>query len=202
MRSQVIEEGGVLRITIPHGPAHPLLVALTLAPILLPLVASAPLARFFRETDTPAVVGGIFLGFLVVFFGVVPALTAVNGYLRGRYGATLVTVSPDALRIANRGAWRTSAVASIPATDLFDIDYSTAFSLNQSARRAADEAVTGMSKAPADAIGPRTKRLAAAIASFAKGRGITVKWRRGFTSFANGLPDDEIAYLHCTGAPP
>ena len=52
---------------------------------------------------------------------------------------------------------------------------------------------TGLDSA---AVGQRSERLLAWLATFAKGRGLTVKTRTGLTAFGAGLEDDEIRYLH------
>ncbi len=108
-RSEVTREADGVRITIPNPRAHPFAIALTLIPVVISAVFVSPLFRFFRQTRTPDPVGWAFIGFVMLFFGVLPAMTALNGYLRSRRGRTIVTVSSRGIDIRERGAWRTRA---------------------------------------------------------------------------------------------
>jgi hypothetical protein len=196
-RVEVTDEAGHTRIVVPHKPQPAVLLVVTLAFAVFPLWFVAPLATFFRNTKTPDAVGLVFLGFLTFFFGVLPALIVLNGYLRGRRGATIVTVSADRLVVEQRGAWRTTATASLAASDIFDVDYSTSTSLATAARRAGEEAYAdARGTPPAGAIGPRTERILNRLTAFAKGRGVTVKSRSGLTNFGRELSDAEIRYLY------
>ena len=191
--SQVSRDAGHIRIVIPRPRLHPILLAAGLIPLAIPLFIGLPLAEFFRGIQTPDPVAWAFLGFITFFFGVVPAMTVMNGFLRSRRGATIVLVSPQGIGIQERGAWRTSAVASLDASDILDVDFSTRESITASARRAADQ--KALESHGSAAVGPRTERLLASLARFAKGRGVTVKTRQGLTTFGEGLEDDEIRYL-------
>ncbi len=192
-RSQVSRETGQIRIVIPRSRLHPIVLAAGLIPLAIPLFIGPPLAEFFRGSQTPDPVAWAFLGFITFFFGVVPAMTVMNGFLRSRRGATVVLVSPQGIGIQERGAWRTSTVASLDASDILDVDFSTRESTAVSARRAADQ--KALESHGSAAVGPRTERLLASLARFAKGRGVTVKTRQGLTTFGEGLEDDEIRYL-------
>jgi hypothetical protein len=116
-------QGVVVEISQP--PAHPLAFAALLLPLAVPLFAFGPLRAFFAQTRTPGVVGWTFLGFLTFLFGVLPALGAFNAWRRARRGRTIVTVSPEGVRVEDRGAWWTSTTASIPAAEILDVDYSS-----------------------------------------------------------------------------
>jgi hypothetical protein len=193
----VTSEAGRTRIEIPVTRTHPILIGVLCLPIVVPVVMVAPLSQFFRQSQTPDVVGWIFNGFLVTAFGILPAIAALNAYRRSRRGRTIVTVSTEGIRIEERGAWRTNQVASLPATDILDLDYSTRASFVDSARRSAEQKVFDAGHSPsAVTVGPRTERILNALSSLAKGRGLTVKTRTGLTTFGQGLADDEIQYLY------
>ena len=58
------------------------------------------------------------------------------------------------------------------------------------------ENVQRSDRSAAAAVGPRTERVLAALARFARGRGVTVKTRHALTTFGEGLEDDEVRYLY------
>ena len=108
----------------------------------------------------------------------------------------MVSVSPRGIQIQERGAWRTRSTASIDASDILDLDFSTRDSAAASARVAAEEQAMESTGVDSAAVGQRSERLLAWLSQFATGRGLTVKTRSGLTSFGAGLEDDEIRYLH------
>ena len=197
-RSEVAREMDGVRITIPNPRAHPIAIALTLVPVAISAVFVSPLFRFFRQTRTPDPIGWVFIGFLMLLFGFLPAMTALNGYLRSRRGRTIVTASRRGIDIRERGAWRTGPVNSLPAEEILDIDFSTSESMTTAARLAAEQRVRTSSRMGAGSteIGPRTQWLLTTLSRYAKGHGITIKTRQGLTTFAQGLTDDETRYLH------
>jgi hypothetical protein len=140
----------------------------------------------------------IFLGFIILFFAVLPGMTALNGYLRSRRGRTYITVSPRGIDIRERAAWRTGPVISLPAAEILDIDFSTAESLTAAARVAAEQRVRASSgtSSTSPEIGPRTQWLLTTLTRLAHGHGITIKTRQGLTTVAKGLADDETRYVH------
>jgi hypothetical protein len=178
--SEVTNEAGVIRIQIPSGRLHPVALACMLIPVVVPLFMFAPLSQFFRQTRTPGFVGWFFLGFLVLMFGVMPASAAFHAFLSSRVGRTVVSVSPSGIRIQRRKVWRTRMLASHEAADIMDIDFGTTERLLISSSE----------------IGERTRRVITALSRLSKGRGITIKTRQGWTTFGEGLADDEIRYLH------
>jgi hypothetical protein len=195
-RSEVTRDMDGVRITIPNPRAHPVAIALTLVPVAIAAVFVSPLFRFFRQTRTPDPVGWIFIGFLMLLFGFLPAMTALNGYLRSRRGRTIVTASRHRIDIRERGAWKTGPVNSLAAEEILDIDFSTSESVTSAARLAAEQRVRTSSGAGSTEIGPRTQWLLSTISRYAKGQGITIKTRQGLTTFGHGLTDDETRYVH------
>jgi hypothetical protein len=133
---------------------------------------------------------------MISVFGLLPATTVANAFRRARRGATIVFVSPRGIRIQERGAWRTRPKASLDASDILDVDYSTRQSASASARAAAEEQAMASSGASPAEVGRSAERLTAWLAQFATGHGLNVKTRTGLTTFGAGLADDEIRYLH------
>ena len=66
---------GIATIVIPATRVHPALFLFFLIPVAVPVLLFEPFFRFFRQSQTPDVVAWIFLGFLVLAFGVLPAHT-------------------------------------------------------------------------------------------------------------------------------
>jgi hypothetical protein len=198
-RSTVLPDRDSVRITIPTPRTHPIWIALSLIPVAVVTWFVSPLSQFFRQSRTPDPIAWMFLGFLILFFGVLPALTIVNGIMRSHRGATIVTASTRGIGIQERGAWRTGPVKSMAATEILDIDFSTSESVTTSARLAAEQrvraSVPGSGSASPD-IGPRTEWLLARLSRLAQGQGVTIKTKQGLTSFGQGLDDDEIRYIH------
>jgi hypothetical protein len=195
-RSQVNRELGTVTIVVPARPKHALLLAAAAIPIGIVFVIGPALAAFFRRSNTPEPVGWAFLGFLTLFFGIVPTFTIVGAYLRSRRGATIVEISKQGLRLYERGVWKTRPIASLDASDILDIDYSSQESTLASAKRAAEQQVLESYPSAAEATHPRVERIVAALTRFAKGKGVTVKTRQGLTTFGQGLDDEEIRYLY------
>jgi hypothetical protein len=197
-RSEVTREMDGVRIAIPNPRSHPVAIALTLIPVAISAVFVSPLFRFFRQTRTPDPVGWAFIGFILLFFGVLPGMTALNGYLRSRRGRTIVTVSPRGIDIRERGAWKTGPVKSLAAGEILDIDFSTSESVTTAARIAAEQRVRASSgtSSTTTEIGPRTQWLLTTLSRYARGHGITIKTHQGLTTFGQGLTDEETGYVH------
>jgi len=197
-RSDVTQHGGATVIAIPEPRLHPALLALMMLPPVIPLIIVNPLAEFFRQTNTPAPVGWFFLGFLLCMFVGVPGTIALNAFLRSRRGRTIVTISASGIRIQRRGAWFTRTTGFHQLSEILDLDYSTAESLLASGRRHAEQSVMHSGARPLSApkVGRRTERVLTFLSRFAKGRGVTLKTRDGFSSSGQGLSDEEIVYLY------
>ena len=195
-RSEVHRERDALRITIPTPRSHAIAYVLTLIPVAIAGAFASSMHEFFRQTRTPDPVAWAFLGFFLLLFGVLPAITALNGFLRTRRGGTIVTVSPSGIGIQERGAWTTGRTNPIPVADILDIDFSTSESAAHSAQRVAEQRARDLNAARSTPIGPRTERMLKSLSRFAQADGITIKTRQGFTTFGQGLADEEIRYLH------
>jgi hypothetical protein len=194
LRSDVHLETAGVRIVIPQPRTNPLGMVLVGAPIIIPLLIGPSLWRFFQQTHTPGPVGVAFLSMLVFLFGVLPAITMVNGFVRSRRGHTEIHASRDGVTVRERRAWRTYTLATIAAGDILDVDYGTRDSGAASARLAVEQKLVQAGH-DAGSLNPRMERWMAAATRWTKGRGVIVKSRQGLTSFGQDLEDDEIRYL-------
>jgi hypothetical protein len=192
----VTRETDGVRIDIPYPRTSRIAAFFGIIPLIIPIVVVPWMMNVFRRTNTPDPVGWVFLGFITVFFGLLPAMTVFNGVRRSRRGGSIVRASSKGIEIQERGAWRTRRTASIDAGDILDVDFSTRESSTAAARAAAEQRAMESTGAHSAAVGPRTERVLSWLTQFAKGHGLTVKTRTGLTSFGAGLEDDEIRYLH------
>jgi len=178
MRSEVSDTGGGVRIVMPMPRTNLLVIVGALLPAVVAMSMLAWLGFF--SVSRPLTPGEwIFFGVLFVGFTLIPAASAVNLWLRSRLGRSIVSVSTEGVRLEERTAFRTRTKATVAASDVLDVDYSTKESAMASARHDAEKET---------AIG--------VLSAFLKGKGIIVKSRQGFTTFGEGLGDDEIRYLH------
>jgi len=197
MMSELTDDGGAVRIAIPLPPLHPVAIIGGLFPAVIAMGMLSWLG--FLSTPRPlAPIEWIFIALLFAGFGVLPAASVVSRWFRSRVGRTIVTVSPQELRVQERGIFRSRTTATLSASDILDIDYSTKESMLISARRSAEAETATMRKTPLSAAtaGPSTEWVFGVLSWFLKGKGIIVKTRTGLTTFGEGLADDEIQYLH------
>ena len=195
LRSEVHHETAGVRIVIPRPPMSRLGLGFAAAPLVLPVLAGPPLWNFFQQTHTPEPIGLLFLAGLGFMFGVLPAITVVNGFLWSRHGHVEVRVSRDGVTVRERRVWRTHTTATIAAGDILDVDCGTRETSAATARVAVEQK---MMEAGHDAasVSPRMERWMTAAAKWTNGRGVIVKARGGLTAFGQDLDDDEIRYLH------
>lgn len=195
-RSTVTREPEGVRLDIPVPRMSSIGAFFGVIPLVIPIIVIPWLMSFFRQTNTPDAIGWVFLALTTFFFALLPAATVVNALRRSRRGGTIVFVSPRGIQIRERGAWRTRSTASIDASDILDVDYSTRESAAASARRAAEEQARESTGSNPAAAGRRAERLVTWLSQFAKGHGLIVKTRTGLVAFGAGLEDEEIRYLH------
>jgi hypothetical protein len=192
----VTRDIGEVTVVIPSRRIHPLFFLAGLIPLAVLSVVGVPLATFFSQSNTPAPVAWGFLGFLTLFFGILPTMAAVNAWLRSRRGATIIAASKQGLRIQERGAWTTRTIASLDASDILDIDYSTRESSDAAARHAAEQQALQSYPSASPTLSPRVERMLAALTRFVNAKGVTIKTRKGLTTLGQGLDDAEVRYLH------
>jgi hypothetical protein len=195
MRSQVQESATQVRIIIPGSGFRVLSLLGIVIPVGILSYAAPALLEFFDQTHTPPAVQIAFLGFLVLFFGLVPIFGSVRSLIAGVRGHTRITASPDGLAIEEQGAWRVHR-SEFPAKDILDLDYGTAGDAADAVRRTAERKASEAGARISATTRNRALRWAVALSRTAKSNGITAKTRRGLFTFGAGLPDDEIRYLH------
>jgi hypothetical protein len=197
MASEISDEGGSVRITIPMPPLNPLVIVGGFFPAVVAMSMLAWLGLFSspRPLTLPE---RIFFAVLFFGFALLPAVSAIARWVRSRVGRTIVTVSTEELRVQERGIFRTRTVAALSASEILDVDFSTKESMLTSARRSAEAETATMRKVPSSsaAAGPNTEWVFGILSKFLQGKGIIVKTRKGLTTFGEGLADDEIQYLH------
>ncbi len=196
MRSEVIESLDRVQVVIPAPRVHPAVFMVFLVPAAVVAVVFEPFSRFFRDSHTPDPVAWIFLGFMTLAFGILPASTAVTAFLKSRLGRTMITASTTGIHIEERRVWKTRTIASFVADDIVDVDYSTSDSMFASARETAEEMRRSHSSVAEAPIGPGTEHVLKVVRKLVKGSGVTIKTRQGLTTFGEGLDDLEIRYLY------
>jgi hypothetical protein len=194
MRSTVGEANEIVTIVIPAPRVHPALFLVFAIPIAAPVLLVDPFLRFFRESQTPDVVTWAFLGFLIVAFGVVPAYSGLSAFLKSRRGRTTVTASAAGVRIEERRVWKTRTIAAYSASDILDIDYAPD-QMFASARPTAAE-VQARRPAMSRATSETVERALRFLRTITRSGGVTITTRQGQTTFAQGLDDREVRYLH------
>ena len=90
LRSTVTREPDGLRIDIPYPPTSPIGVVFGFVPLIIPIIVVPWMMNFFRHTNTPDAIGWVFVGFVTIFFGLLPGMTVVNALRRSRRGGTIV----------------------------------------------------------------------------------------------------------------
>ncbi|MBM3790345.1 MAG: hypothetical protein FJW35_08345 [Acidobacteria bacterium] len=193
MRSRVECSGRILKIIVPETGFSPaMLLGLILPAGILGYVIPR-LLEFFGETHTPRYVAAYFVVFLVLFFGVLPALGAINRILRSIRGRTTLEASAEGIVIEEQASWRRRRVA-ISAGEIFGIDYSAAEPASVAHRQASRErpprsrAETSGAPEP-----PGTRRWRRRPV---KSKGVLLKCSRGIIAVGAGLPDEEVRYLY------
>jgi hypothetical protein len=97
-----------------------------------------------------------------------------------------VNASPDGLNIERRAAWRTYT-KQIAASEIIDLDYSTVEGVIAAASQSAQGPTVS---------GTGMERLMEALKRWVPNKGIVVKSRTELITLGEGLPTDELQYLH------
>jgi hypothetical protein len=127
--------------------------------------------RSCQQCGRTAEVGWIFLGFLTLFFGILPAATTLNAFLRSRRGATMVEMSKQGVRIRQRGAWTIQTTASLAASDILDVDYTRPGLCRRFSDACSGTEVMQSYPEHFATASPRVERLVAALTRFVRNKG-------------------------------
>ncbi len=193
----VVEESakGVL-LTVPGPGFRPAILLQLAIPLGIAAFALTQLTPLFDATNTPDPVKWFFLAFISLFV-LGPGAGGVISIIRAKRSRTVLTASPEGIRIEERRVFRTKST-DIPIDSILDIDFGTSASGMQSARRSAvtmrtvnhargTVGVTGNVELP---------RWISFLGALVPSKGVILKTRRGFYTFGSGLPDDEVRFLH------
>ncbi|HUP38904.1 MAG TPA: hypothetical protein VM115_02200 [Vicinamibacterales bacterium] len=194
MRSTVSESQGTITMVIPNMRVHPALFLVFFLPIIAPVMLVEPFLRFFQQSQTPNVVTWSFVGFLIIVFGVLPAYAGVSAFLKSRRGRITITASTAGVRIDERRVFRTRTLASYSAADILDVDYAP--DQFASARATAGDVQAQRPAMAAPTVGMASERILRILRTLTRSGGITIVARQGQTTFAQGLDDREVRYLH------
>jgi hypothetical protein len=198
MKSKVERGDGQLTISIPP----PSRTAATLFPpvvlVIVGFIFGPDLFQFFDKTDTPEEIKLFAMGFatllaLIVFIG------ALRAWKSSKRPAMIVTLNNDTLTIDDRSGRRNKST-SIATKDMLGLDYSTReFHASPATTRAVQTKTrygSGDPRLATSQLSPESSRVLTWIAKYVPSKGITVKSTHGMHSFGEGLPDEEVRYLH------
>ncbi len=197
MHSHVEESGEAVRITIPGPGFRPTMILGVAIPVAILAFVGPDALAFFQRTDTPRAVQMFFSGFAVLLFLVLPFAGLVKSVIRAVKSRTVVTATVDGILIEERGAGRTRT-NRIPAAELIGLDFSLASSMLASARTSAMERTGENTEEhwPSVDDGRTAPWWLRILHRLVRSKGITVKSRSGLFTFGQGLPDEEVQYLH------
>jgi hypothetical protein len=193
MRSRVEPSGGKVRIVLPGPGFRPHLLFGFALPAVFVMYVIPHLLEFFTATHTPEFVQVFFVGFIMIFFCILPSIGTINGIIRSIRGRTTVGASADGITIEEQAAWR-KKVTSLPAGEIFGLDYSAAESAYRSIHRSVRERYTR--KCPAENASPIASGGLGWLRHLVKSKGVLVKSKKGIVAFGAGLPDGEVRYLY------
>jgi hypothetical protein len=193
-RSRVRPKGYGLQILIPS----PAFRASKLLHLLVPaffLVYLLPAMRqFLDETQTPAVVQYVILGFAALFLVVVPVMKIVNAMRLASRGGSVLEVLPSGIVLEERGAWTRRRI-EISGQEIIGVATGTV----ESQIQAALELSGDKEGQPPRASSPRGPGNAPAwlrvVQRLAVSEGLILITRSRRLSFGAGLSDDELRYL-------
>jgi hypothetical protein len=86
----------------------------------------------------------------------------------------------------------------VPAGEILDLDYGTAQSALEDARRSSERYVaqSGQPATWPKGYDNSPPRWLSRLNKLVKSRGVTLKCRSGLVTFGAGLPDEEVSYLY------
>ncbi len=193
MKTRVEQTVDGVALSIPHplvgsGRLFRLVVTLVIAGV----AAFAILPGLF-SLPAPPLIRYLIIGFVVLFSVVLPILAA----LRSSAGTSRVTVTRALLRVEEGFGDKKRAI-EIPADELEELEYvDRRGALKEvdvpGARKLKDFGYTGT---PRLSDGRPVPKILLTLARLVASQGITARSDRVVVTFGQGLPDDELAYLH------
>ena len=143
-------------------------------------------------THTPGFVQVFFVGFILIFFCILPSIGTINGIIRSIRGRITVEASADGITIAEQAAWR-KRVTYLPVGEIFGLDYSVAESAYRSISRSTRERYAR--ERPPESASPIAPGGSGWLKRLVRSKGVLVKCKKGIVAFGAGLPGDEARYL-------
>jgi hypothetical protein len=198
MISQVYDTGTkVVRVIIPRPGFKPTVILWLAVPVSVLVIGIPYLLEFFQATKTPGYVQSFFIGFLCLFFGLVPLCSLINSIILAKRGQTVVIASPEGITIEEQAAW-SKKKTHIGAADIVGLDYSTAEGSLQSITRSVKHRYyqSRLNQAHGIETSANALKWLNFIQKMSKSKGVIVKSRKGLFTFGAGLSDDEVTYLH------
>ena len=178
-----VEERQVV-IDIPAQGFRPAMLLLIAAPLVMGAFALLWfIVPLLNETGMPATFRHVVIGFISLFFILMPILIVVGKVVSGIRGGTQVVASPDALQVTRRGGI-SSKVTEIPAAELEE--------LLCPAARVPDEARERLDSA---AVPEAARGILMALARGAKS-GIVARSDKEIVEFGANLPAHELRWIH------
>lgn len=196
MKCLVTEDGQELLIRIPGPAFSPFHLIGLLIPILIMLFIGIPLVSFFERTQTPAFVSWFFLGFIGLFFILLPILELIKAFILSRSYPLSVKVSPRGIDLQGRLPYK-KVDLFIPLKDIVGIDYGTRDSaLHSALSDNLPEAKRHLKQGGVSDPYGRPPWWFFWMQKAASARGIVIKTTSELQAFGQALPDAEIYHLY------
>lgn len=196
MKCEVGESTDELQISIP-GPAFSAFNLVgVIFPLIILLVFVLPLSTFFNKTNTPAFVQYFFLGFIGLFFVLLPLIQTFKAYRLSRRFTTFVKVNSQGISIEENLPNRKKSIL-IPVEEIIGIDYGTSDStvslaMDNSVSEGNWDVKAGGVSAPYAPF----PRWMVWLRKLARSKGVFIKSKKDIYSFGAGLPDEEVYHLY------
>jgi len=196
MRTKIIEDGNSLKIRLP-GPAFSAINLIGLVfPVFVILLFVIPLLSFFQNTHTPPYVQYFFIGFIGLFFILLPILQTIKTFFLSRSFTTVVSVNAQGITIEHITLTQ-NKTQNIPVEEILGIDYSTRESSVSAGWKSSETNNNRyMKSGGVSAPGGAYPRWMSILERFSRSKGIIIKSKQNLYSFGAGLPDEEVYYLY------
>ena len=193
-RSRVRPKGNGLQIRIPSPAFRASKLLHLLVPVFFLVYLLPAIRQFLDETQTPAVVQYVILGFAALFLVVAPVMKIVNGMRRASRGGSVLEVSSSGVLLEERGAWTRQHI-EIPTQEIIAIAAGTVDQQIQAALELHHEK-EGLAPRASSPRGPGSSPVwLRAVQRLAVSEGLILTTRSRRLFFGAGLSDDELRYL-------
>ncbi|MBN2280735.1 MAG: hypothetical protein JXQ65_09145 [Candidatus Marinimicrobia bacterium] len=144
------------------------------------------LLPFFKNTNTPKPVSFIFIGFILLFFILIPLISGLISFIKSKKNKFIATFSSHEILI-EKGGIRKKILLQVPVSEIIDIVHNTNDLKNMSHHRNIE-----LYNHPDLSKLTWLKKLTRILGS----GGITIKTRTQLFTFGAGLSEEETSYLH------